>query len=268
MYGPYSLRGHYELASDHDEPDAESSSIIVDSSSPIRQPASPISDEMDINDFTFNDLAGLLWEDDSDDDTYIPPSSPTHEATSKPKRASPRTDDEKAIAVLAFMKLMLSRLTLPKLLRILFTSKDPRIRNVVAMFEKDDEGPMEIAELWYKGKGKSDYERPFTRWIVRMAAGICDLEFGWLTDQASKGPHFAEAEALRVKPEMVTVAMVQAFSIRELDTRYHRLLPHFSTILEQAIGKADAPTNSTSRNPRDVSFRAEVHPGIELIEDA
>ncbi|KAK7013388.1 hypothetical protein R3P38DRAFT_2546058 [Favolaschia claudopus] len=84
--------------------------------------------------------------------------------------------------------------------------------------------------------------------IIGKASEICGREASHLTDQASKGPYYHDAEFLRVKASEVRVEMLQSFHMRALLERYERTMPHLQQLLKAVIGKTEAKHES-SRDP-------------------
>ncbi|KAJ6477096.1 hypothetical protein C8R47DRAFT_939701, partial [Mycena vitilis] len=111
-------------------------------------------------------------------------------------RAPRRSDEEKAIAVLQFMKQTLGRFSLRLLFQTLLTSDNGAITNSTNMYFQSG-GAKHLLELGVGDRWKRDKE--LAGCIISKAAEICDRETGWLTDQVSKGPNYSDAEFLRVK---------------------------------------------------------------------
>src|ERR1700677_658017 len=90
-------------------------------------------------------------------------------------------------------------------------------------------------DIWWEKQG---LKSPTTcKWVVEKAAAVCAKEYSWLTDNASKGPHFKDAQFLRVSPKQVMVAMLNAFHIQNLVERYERITPHPQHILKTIISE-------------------------------
>jgi hypothetical protein len=229
----YGLRVvHQKLDSDGFDIEDAASTVGAPSS-----PAGPMLPELDFpDDVPFIELGSdVLPEDDSDDGAFDPANA----------RAPKKSDDEKTMAVLQFMKQNLSRFSLRLLLHTLFTSENGSITNSTSMYFQSG-GAQHLLEVGVGDRWKRDEE--LATCIIGKAAEICGKEASWLTDQASKGPNYSDAEFLRVKATDMRVEMLQSFRIRDLLDRYDRTLPHLQHILKVVIGKTE-PKHSGSRNP-------------------
>ncbi|KAI0314793.1 hypothetical protein OF83DRAFT_1063183 [Amylostereum chailletii] len=78
---------------------------------------------------------------------------------------------------------------------------------------------------------------PFADWVFDWAVKIGSRDLSWLTDRAVRGPYYADAQALRVSPEDVTVESVGSFSVAKLASRYDRILPRIQRFMAGMIGK-------------------------------
>jgi len=107
-------------------------------------------------------------------------------------------------------------------------------------------------DIWWEKRG---LKSPTTcKWVVEKAAAICAKECSWLTDNASKGPHFEDALFLCVSPKQVTVAMLNAFYIQDLVEIYERITPYLQHILKAIIGeKGGMQKRKRSHNSDHVS---------------
>jgi hypothetical protein len=193
------------------------------------------------DDVPFMDLASeYLPENDDEDISYIPP--PT-------RPAERHTDDEKALDVLKYMKAKYPRFSLRLLMETIFASSFPALKNYANIFLADG-GAQNLMDLWWEGARMRDIR--MNAWAVERAALVCAREFGWLSENASKGPHQDDANFLRVSPQKATAAMLQDFSYASLLARYERVTPHFQHILKVAIGKSGRSEHEGSRNPDHV----------------
>ncbi|KAJ7273913.1 hypothetical protein C8J57DRAFT_1594584 [Mycena rebaudengoi] len=107
-------------------------------------------------------------------------------------------------------------------------------------------GALELMKMVVGDKGLQDEQ--IGDWIVEKAADICAREGSWLTDRASKGPNFDDAEFLRVKSTDLNVKMLHKFRIGDLRDRYERVTPRLQVILKAVVGKTE-PEHAGSRNP-------------------
>ncbi|KAH7903018.1 hypothetical protein BJ138DRAFT_1021237, partial [Hygrophoropsis aurantiaca] len=122
-----------------------------------------------------------------------------------------------------------------------------------------DDGHILLLGLWWQKFGNKDSS--LVSWVVPRAAEVCARECSWLTDRASHGPHYSEAQSLRVSPKQVTVLMVESFRLKDLTNCYDRLMPHLQTILRGAIGKGDIDIDIVGehgRCPNDVGGRTTI----------
>ncbi|KAJ7679456.1 hypothetical protein DFH06DRAFT_1078921 [Mycena polygramma] len=160
-------------------------------------------------------------------------------------RAQKRSDDEKTLEILAFMKQNFARFSLRLLLDTLFTSDNGSIKVYTNLYLQSG-GALHLMDIAVADRWKRDDR--LANCILDKAADICAREASWLTDQASKGPNFADAEFLRVKATDLRVGMLHSFRIQDLLDRYERTLPRFQQLLKAVIGKTE-PKHPTSRNP-------------------
>ncbi|KAJ7017268.1 hypothetical protein C8F04DRAFT_979707 [Mycena alexandri] len=231
----YTLRAHYQqLNSDRFDFDAE------DAASTVGAPSSPpqrVLPELEFTrDVPFDELGSDdLPEDDSDDEEFNPNNA----------RAPKTSDEDKTIELLGYMKQNLGRFSLPLLLNTLFTSDNGYIKNYTNMYLQSG-GALHLMNIAVGDSWKKD--EVLADCIIDKAADICGREASWLTDLASKGPNFSDAEFLRVKAKDVRVDMVHSFRIHDLLDRYERTLPRLQRILKVVIGKTE-PKHEASRNP-------------------
>lgn len=70
----------------------------------------------------------------------------------------------------------------------------------------------------------------------------------------NEGPHYEDAQFLRVSPKDLTVSMVESFRMRDLTDRYERTTPRLQAFLRTVIGKeSDGEEEASSgRNMDDV----------------
>ncbi|KAJ6545287.1 hypothetical protein B0H19DRAFT_899522, partial [Mycena capillaripes] len=126
-----------------------------------------------------------LPEDDSEDPEY---------GTSV--RAPKKSDEQKTLEILGFMKQNFGRFSLRLLLDTLFTSDNGSIKNYTTIYFQSG-GAQHLIERAVGDRWKHDDD--LADCILDKAAEICGREVSWLTDQASKGPNYSDAEFLRVK---------------------------------------------------------------------
>ncbi|KAF8128810.1 hypothetical protein K438DRAFT_2000147 [Mycena galopus ATCC 62051] len=233
MSGNYGLHWKYQqLDSDGFDADDAASTVGAPSS-----PSGTMLPDLDFPDIPFVELdSDDLLGNDSDDPDYT---------EANKKRAPPKTNEQKTLAVLGFMKQHLGRFSLHLLLDTLFTSNNGSITNYTGMYFQSG-GASHLMEIAIGNRWKQD--DALANHIVDKAAEICSREASWLTDQASKGPNFADAEFLRVKATDVQVEMLQSFRIQDLLDRYDRTLPCLQHLLKAVIGKTE-PVHPSSRNP-------------------
>lgn len=156
-----------QLNESEDQEESEAQSSPVHPSSQIfSSPVLPLINGLP--DIPFAELDESLLDDDPNDKTY-PHSS----------RATPLSDEEKAVLILTYMKSLPGKLSLRSFLVALFKSDLPGIKNVTAMFMEKDIGPLDLVEIWFSGAGMREYRRPFAEWILEKAARLCALEMSW-----------------------------------------------------------------------------------------
>ncbi|KAK7015297.1 hypothetical protein R3P38DRAFT_3321629 [Favolaschia claudopus] len=83
------------------------------------------------------------------------------------------------------------------------------------------------------------------------AGEICAKEATCLTETARKGPFYAEALALRLPSQSVTVEHLKSFSVRRLLQVYEGVTPNLQTLLKAVIQKQnpDSDLERQQRNP-------------------
>lgn len=156
---------------DHEESEAQSSPIRPSSqifSSPVLPSISGLPE------LPFTEFDESLLDDDPDDKTYP-----------QFARATPLSDEEKAVLILTYMKSLPGKLSLRSFLVALFKSDLPGIKNVTAMFMEKDVGPLDLVEIWFSGSGMREYRRPLAKWILEKAGRLCALEMSWCVQYAS-----------------------------------------------------------------------------------
>ncbi|KAH7917199.1 hypothetical protein BV22DRAFT_997805, partial [Leucogyrophana mollusca] len=131
-------------------------------------------------------------------------------------RASRSTSDQKTLSVLQFMKAEFPRFSLKQFLKTLFTSQDGGIKNYSNIFLADD-GHVMLLDIWWEKSGGRDSS--MSGWVVSQVADVCARECSQLTDRASRGPHYNDAQSLRISPRQITVSMVESFRIKDLTER-------------------------------------------------
>lgn len=106
-------------------------------------------------------------------------------------------------------------------------------------------------DIWWT---KCKHDAGFQDWVVGCGASVCAKECSWLSDRASEGPHYEDAQFLRVSPKDLTVSMVESFRMRDLTDRYERTTPRLQAFLRTVIGKeSDGEEEASSgRNMDDV----------------
>ncbi|KAJ7671739.1 hypothetical protein B0H17DRAFT_913176, partial [Mycena rosella] len=110
-------------------------------------------------------------------------------------RATRFTDREKTLAVLEFMKDNFPRFSLKLFLEQLFTSDNASVKNVANSYLATG-GGLHLLEIAIGDKGMENSD--IGDWIMARATEICSKEVTQLTTRASRGPHFADAQYLRV----------------------------------------------------------------------
>ncbi|KAH9934210.1 uncharacterized protein B0H18DRAFT_1207744 [Fomitopsis serialis] len=224
--------GYLTLVDDSDEPEALSS--IAPSSSP------PV-EAIEVDDLPPEPFGTLpdFPEDDEGDLSYVP---------SHGLPARRRSDEEKAFAVLKFMRENLSRFSLRTFLMTLFSSNSGGIKNYVNTW-KGNGGIPELLEVLWSMSGLRDED--VCSWVAERAAKICAREAGWLTDRAAEGPHTVYAERLRSPATTVSVAQLKSFRIEDLTAAYSKTMPRTRMIMKAIINKENTARDSESRNPDD-----------------
>ncbi|KAJ7211427.1 hypothetical protein C8J57DRAFT_1605879 [Mycena rebaudengoi] len=239
----YAIRPIYsELPASDGFEESDAVSTVEATSSP---PAPPIPDFYIRNDMPFLDLgpADLPQDEGSDIDGDYDPSN---------VRAKKSTDTEKALAVLGFMKERFPRFSLRSFLDVLFTSDDGAIKNVTNTYLQTG-GAIHLLDVAIGDKGMRDDD--VGDWIMDKAALICEREVSWLTDRASRGPYFDDAQSLHLPSRCITVNLVQSFSLPGLLLRYERATSRLQKFLKIVISKDSPPVGldaagvRSQRNP-------------------
>lgn len=229
----YGLRlRHRELDSDSFEVEDAASTVGATSS-----PSGVDLPDLDLgSDVPFMELA-FPDEDDDEDDLLF--------NLTGTRRAPKKSDVEKTLEILGFMKSNFKQFSLRLFLQTLFTSDNGSIKNYTNIYLQNG-GAVHLMEIGMGDRWKGD--EALCDSIVQKAADICSREASWLTDQASRGPNFSDAQFLRVKATDVKVEMLHSFRLRALLDRYERTLPRFQQLLKAVIGKTE-PVHQGSRNP-------------------
>lgn len=238
---PYATRSwpSFAFASlDHCDSEPEAVSSVGPASSPVVFPTEADSSPH----IAFKDLADLPT-DDCDDSPYTPSSGISRER---------RTNEEKAFEILRHMRTNYSRFSLRTFLETVFKSRSGGIKNYVGVFLASG-GAIAFMQLLWDLEMAGTPNAEICDWVVDRAAEVCSKECSHLTDRAARGPHRADAEALRVSAQAVTVSMVQSFTITNLLARYERTMPRLQTFLKAIIGEKHGAQTTKSRNPDHVS---------------
>ncbi|KAI0737485.1 hypothetical protein BC629DRAFT_1446172 [Irpex lacteus] len=162
------------------------------------------------------------------------------------------SEEQKVCAILGFMKEQFPRLSLKGFLNSLFRSEDPNIRTYTGIFlNRTKGGPWLMETVWDCGTRMQakKYNDKMSDWVIDKAAELCSHECSHLTDSASKGPHYGDAQRLRVKAKDVSVDMVRSFKLENLTGLYDRTLPRTQRILSAVIAKDSG--SSTARDAND-----------------
>jgi hypothetical protein len=121
------------------------------------------------------------------DDIYDHIFSPDCENPTYPKLSN----DEKAVEILQFMKNQFPQFSMQDLLSSIFSSDLGSIKNYTTKYLEQG-GRMDLLDLLV---GKNlHHDEALSVWIMEKAAQICQREFSQLTDRASRGAHYADAE--------------------------------------------------------------------------
>jgi hypothetical protein len=182
---------------------------------------------------------------DSDD---LPPEDDSDKTYGNRERAPKTTDLDKACMVLGFMKENWPRFSLKDLLTVLFTSKDQRITVTVNSYLATG-GRLHLLHM--VAGDEAPLDEPITDWILSMAADLCDREASYLTENASRGPHFKEALHLRVPADSITVQHLQSFSLLKLLDIYEETTPGLQKLLKAVIKKQPDHSSNAKRSPRN-----------------
>ncbi|KAJ7258501.1 hypothetical protein C8J57DRAFT_1073673 [Mycena rebaudengoi] len=172
-------------------------------------------------------------------------------------RAPKSTDTDKTLAVLGFMKDNFPRFSLRDFLTELFTTDNSTIKYVANTYLGTG-GCVHILDTVIVDNGSKDAE--VGNWIMAKAAAICTREVRWLTDEASNGRFFEEAQSLRVPANSVKLDLLQSFSIPKLLVLYERTTPCLQKFLKTVVGKDSPPPGANEsvvrcqRNPDMVRF--------------
>ncbi|KAI0085008.1 hypothetical protein BDY19DRAFT_866748, partial [Irpex rosettiformis] len=117
-----------------------------------------------------------------------------------------QTDLQKVSVVLTLMKKHFSHLSLKLFLETLFMSSNSLLKTYTGKFLKADRREELMERLWNCGihmKGKK-YNENMVKWVIKKVAKLCSYECDYLTDSASKRPHYDDAQCLRVNAKEVT----------------------------------------------------------------
>ena len=97
---------------------------------------------------------------------------------------------------------------------MLFTSDVGSITNTSNIFLANG-GDLHLMDIWWGHQWEKHVlkSQVMYKWVVEKAATVCAKECGWLTDNASKGPHFEDVQFLHMSPKQVTVEMLNTFHI-------------------------------------------------------
>ncbi|KAJ7667161.1 hypothetical protein B0H17DRAFT_1162454 [Mycena rosella] len=144
-------------------------------------------------------------------------------------RARKFTDTEKTLAVLEFMKEEFSRFSLKAFLQELFTSEHASIKNVTNSYLATG-GGLHLLETAIGDQGMQDPD--IGDWIMAHATELCSREVTQLTTRASEGPHFADAQYLRVPANAINIDLLQSFSVPGLLKLYERCTTWLQTFLK------------------------------------
>ncbi|KAK7052375.1 hypothetical protein R3P38DRAFT_3595082 [Favolaschia claudopus] len=174
--------------------------------------------------------------DDSDDGDY-----------GANARAAKLSNIQKTQEVLSAIR-KLNRYSLRIFLEEIFTSEDSTITNFTQTYLGQN-GYTHLLDLIYTDK--TCHDPTLTGWIISKAGEICAKEATCLTDTARKGPFYAEALALRLPSQSVTVEHLKSFSVRGLLQVYERVTPNLQTLLKAVIQKQnpDSDLERQQRNP-------------------
>ncbi|KIJ15989.1 hypothetical protein PAXINDRAFT_52872, partial [Paxillus involutus ATCC 200175] len=126
--------------------------------------------------------------------------------------ASRSTPEDKTIEILAFMRARYPRFSLR---HTLFTSQHSMLKHSANIFMTGG-GALHLMDIWWT---KCKHDAGFQDWVVGCGASVCAKECSWLSDRASEGPHYEDAQFLRVSPKDLTVSMVESFRMRDLTDR-------------------------------------------------
>ena len=233
-YPTRNAQHHRELHFPADWDELEASSSIAPSSSPVL--AFELDDWPQV---PFGDIPDQP-EEDEDDLTYTPSNTVPTER---------RNDEEKAFAVLRFMRESFPRFSLRLLFKTLLVSGSKGIKNTVNTWQGNG-GIEELLDLLWARTGLSD--EAVCEWVVQKASMVCAREASFLTDRAAEGPHKAHASALRVPAQSVSVARLESFSLRSLRAMYTETMPYTQAILKAVINQAEKERDAHSRDPDDV----------------
>ena len=140
--------------------------------------------------------------------------------------------------------------SLPQFLKTLFTSQAGAIKNYTTIFLAGDV-PLQLMDIWWD---ESQAKTKFHDWVVKKAGTVCAQECSWLTDQASNGPHFADAKFLRVTPNEMMVTLVKSFFLHDLMERYRQVTPQLQSFLHMVIGKDGSGSDPPSRTGRNIDI--------------
>ncbi|KAJ7626744.1 hypothetical protein B0H17DRAFT_1188009 [Mycena rosella] len=224
----YSIRPSFtELGSaDLDnEPDAEST--VGATSSP---PGPYVPDLYVQKDVPFLNLGSDDLRDEEGDLTY-----------GSNSQARKFTDTKKTLAVLEFMKEEFSRFSLKAFLQELFTSEHASIKNVTNSYLATG-GGLHLLETAIGDQGMQDPD--IGDWIMAHATEMCSREVTQLTTRASEGPHFADAQYLRVPANAINIDLLQSFSVPGLLKLYEQCTTWLQTFLKAVIGRDSPPPGS------------------------
>lgn len=167
------------------------------------------------------------------------------------KQAPALSDTEKVKATMKYMR-SLPQFSLCQFLEVLFMSDDGDIKNFTSIFLSSG-GYCKVLDIWWN-RVVGNKNSPLRSWAVEKAATICAQEASWLTNRASEGPHYRDAQSLRVSSKDVTVSTISNFCLANLTRIYNKTMPSLQVILKSTIGKDHAdPSGSPSPTADAVS---------------
>ncbi|KAE9387961.1 hypothetical protein BT96DRAFT_1004650 [Gymnopus androsaceus JB14] len=191
---------------------------LSSSPGPIRSPT-PVSSEFLHEKFAETPLGPD--DMDVDDSDYVEPR--VHQ--------SPLSEAQKTLSVLRHM-ITFSKFGLVQFLKVLFTSEDPTIKLWTHQLDEGDNAVLLLESLASFAKSSRS---KVNKWVIEHARQVLEHEIAFLTDNSRHRPFQGEAQALHLSPSVVTVRLLNDFSLQSLGEVYGKTVPHLQNILHMIL---------------------------------